>query len=118
MARKPVAPMEPPIQVTPFGHIWRWESAVGCVGEVIPLWKLLAIYPGGGFACNSTPLGAAVVDDPEEDGHATSAWGCVVGTHPRQIASRGPQTSPVIAVCKHPHTKFIYPGAQRGFLVT
>ena len=60
MARKTVAPMEPPIQVGPFGHIWRWESAVGCVGKVIPPWKLLAIYRGGTFFNKTTPVGVGV----------------------------------------------------------
>ena len=41
-------------------HIWRWESAVGCVGEAAPPWKLLAIYPEGTFFNKTTPLGVGV----------------------------------------------------------
>ena len=90
MARKTVAPMEPPIQVGPFGHTWRWGSAVGCVGEAIPPWKLLAIYHGVGFFSKSTRLGRRPLHTLRQAPTALGGWRTPKGTQPHHMASYGP----------------------------
>ena len=90
MARKPVAPMEPPIQVAPIGHIWRWESAVGCLGEVIPLWQLRFFYHGVGFSSGMTPLGGGALHTLYVGAHGMEHWRTPKGTQPHHMASYGP----------------------------
>ena len=63
-------------------------------------------------------LWLAAVDVPRCFVYAICVWGALKGTHAHHATGYGPHLGRFIAVHKHLYSKFIYPGAQRDFLVT
>ena len=115
--RNNAPPTEPPLQTDPAGPTRSRGGAFQSASDAFLRGRWGLLNPGGRFFYYSTPHGASAVGTPEQHGHATNAWGTVVGTHPRQMPSRGPRCSPFIPCSNAPHPAAIYPGTFRDFLV-